>query len=578
VRAALRRPDLALGGLVVAGVAAGAVAVEAALRSPDWALAASSRAALLLGVLAGAALIVSGVAAWKRHAASALGYLLTATALTWFVVDWNNPGIDSAPVFTAGLVLSGVFPVLVGHAALVHAATGRPSWVERAAVALAYAGAVGALGLLPALFFDPSAQGCGDCPRNLVVLTDAGGTATALTRAGLVLGVGWAALLVVLLLWRLARATGPARRVIGPVALPAIAVLALAATDFGHGLGRGFQSNDPTDRRLWLAEAAALLALAAGTTWERVRNRRTRAALARLVVDLAAAPPPGGLADVLAELLGDPTLQLVYANDEESWVDAAGRPANPGHGGAEVTQLMAGGRVVAALTHRRGLLSDPGLVREIASAARLALDHERLRAQLGAQLARLRASRARIVAAGDAERRRLERDLHDGAQQRLVAVALGLRLAALQTRDDPGLAAALAATEEDLREAVAELRDVAHGIHPMALSDGGLAGAVDALADRTDRVVPGALTDERFPPTVESAAYFVIAEALRCTEAHLVVDVARDDGHVVVELRVDGEPPDNLTDLEDRVGAVDGRVAVERAGAASRIRAEIPCA
>jgi signal transduction histidine kinase len=179
------------------------------------------------------------------------------------------------------------------------------------------------------------------------------------------------------------------------------------------------------------------------------------------------------------------------------------------------------------------------------------------------QLDELRASRARIVAAGDAERRRLERDLHDGAQQRLVAVGLALRMLAPSPQVDSAQAA--------LQETIAELRAVAHGIFPAVLADEGLAAAIEALADDEPLRV-GTLPRERMPPPVESAAYFVVAEAVRRAGA-AQVSAARRDGLLVVDVTAD-HVPEPLADLEDRVGAADGTLEVD----GRTLRVELPCA
>jgi signal transduction histidine kinase len=230
------------------------------------------------------------------------------------------------------------------------------------------------------------------------------------------------------------------------------------------------------------------------------------------------------------------------------------------------------------LLHRSDLVDNLELVEEVASAARLALENERLQAEVRAQLEDLRSSRARIIEAGDAERRRLERDLHDGAQQRLVGLSLALRLLRGQfgTDRDQLLAARLDETEAELRQAVAELRELAHGIHPAALSDEGLAAAVEALAEGAPAPLRiAALPQERFPPSVETAAYLVIAEAAKAGAAR--VSATRRDGALVVEVEAQAEP-DQLVELEDRVGALDGHLGVEEMSSGGvRIRAEIPC-
>ena len=160
----------------------------------------------------------------------------------------------------------------------------------------------------------------------------------------------------------------------------------------------------------------------------------------------------------------------------------------------ETTPIVAAGHEIAAVIHRRGLLDDPALAEEIAAAARLALEHERLHASRRAHLAELRASRARIVATADDERRRLEHDLHDGAQQRLVTLALAVRLTRRRLADDaPALDDELARAERELHAAVGELRELAHGLFPAVLADEGLGAALEALGEHAPGLVLGAL-------------------------------------------------------------------------------------
>jgi len=313
-------------------------------------------------------------------------------------------------------------------------------------------------------------------------------------------------------------------------------------------------------------------------SWEWVRGRRTRSALGRLVVELAASPPPGGLGAVFARTLGDPSLTLLYPLPDGRRVDARGRPAEPGQQ-QTVTPLVRGGRPVALLAHRPGLLDEPGLAEQIAATARLALDNERLQAQVRAQLEELRGSRTRIVERGDAQRRRLERDLHDGAQQRLVSLALSLRLARLGPKTATDVAA-LEEAEAEVRQALAELRGLAHGLYPAALTEEGLGAALEALAEQTPTPLAlGRLPQERFDPKVEAAAYFLVAETLkRSRPRRAAVDTVHADGRLVVEVETDEPPPQELTDLEDRVGALDGRLLVQAAPeGGTRIHAELPC-
>jgi signal transduction histidine kinase len=217
----------------------------------------------------------------------------------------------------------------------------------------------------------------------------------------------------------------------------------------------------------------------------------------------------------------------------------------------------------------------------VTAAARLALENERLQAEVRARLEELRASRARIVEAGDAERKRLERDLHDGAQQRLVGLSLSLRLLRSRVHAEASaeMAARLDEADSELRTAIAELRELAHGIFPAVLADEGLAAAIEALAE--EAAVPmriDAVPEERFAASVETAAYTLVAETARAATSPLVLCAGRLGGSLSVTLETDLDERFDLVALEDRVGALGGRLALER-GANGRvtISAELPC-
>jgi signal transduction histidine kinase len=234
---------------------------------------------------------------------------------------------------------------------------------------------------------------------------------------------------------------------------------------------------------------------------------------------------------------------------------------------------------VAFLVHRPELRDDPGLLEEVGAAASLALDHERLEAEARAQLEQLRAARARTIAAGDAERRRLERDLHDGAQQRLVVLSFALRL--LRGQLDDAHAGRIDAAEGELRSALEELRELAHGIYPAVLVDEGLATALEALTETgLAPIALEALPDDRLVPAVEAAAYFLVAEIVKRGDgARVEVHVGVADGRLIVEIGTAGVLDGDLVDLEDRIGALDGELTVERAQTGrTTIRAEMPCA
>jgi signal transduction histidine kinase len=529
-------------------------------------------------LLAGYALLAVGLVALPRPRERRFGAILVVASIAWFLLEWNNPGVGSAFVFTTGLVLYVAAPPLVAHAAMAYPEGRVRSRLDRLGLVVAYAGAVLVLGLAAASVYDPASQGCAKCPRNLVLVHGDEGLNTSLNRFGFRLGLAWSLLLILLIVARLVRSTSARRRLAAPVALAACAYLGLVAADFAHSLDRGFLTNDSLDRRLWLGEAAALCALALGVVWAWVQARRTRSLLARLVIEFAHAPRPGGLRDALAATLADPSLQLGYPLQDERLVDASGRPIEVE---GEVTPIVHAGREVALLAHRPGLLDEPALVEEVAGAARLALENERLQAETRAQLEDLRASRFRIVETGDAERRRLERDLHDGAQQRLVGLLLALRLtrSRMESSPDPAMPARLDEAEAELLAAVGELRELAHGIFPVALAEEGLTAALEALAEEAQvSLAITALPEERLDRSVEAVAYYVVSETVRQNAGSaLVVGAERRNGRLIVDVTADAAP-EPLVDLEDRVGALDGTVEVVRGRSGPvTIRAEIPC-
>jgi signal transduction histidine kinase len=562
--------------LAAAGAACGVAAVLAGRADPGWWFAGESPAAAVLELTAGLALLAAGAAAWWRRPDSAFGALLALAGVGWFVPEWNNPEAGGSLTFTAALALGAAAPPLLAHAALAYPAGRLRSRAERAAVVAAYFACVAVAGLLPALLLDPASQGCGDCPDNLLLVTADAALAADLQRLGLRLGALSSVLLVALAAWRTLRASVAERMLTAPVLAAAGVYLLAVAAQFLHASDRGFIENDVI--WLWAVQGVALvvLALAVGLQW--VRSRRTRSALAALVVELERSPARGGLQVALARRLGDPSLEILHSLSDGRLVDASGRPSAPSPA-RELTPLVSGGGTLAVLAHRPGLIADPAVTEAVVSGARLALDNQRLQAELRAQLEDLRASLARIVEAADRERRRLERDLHDGAQQRLVALSLAIGLAMAERGDgDPRLRAAQA----EVNALLADLRTLAHGIYPVALAEEGLEAAIEVLAEES--AVPlrleATLPRERFDPPVEAAAYLVVREMARDERRGWTsVALSEEEGRLVLDVAGEGEAPADLQHLEDRVGAVGGdlRTDIPVAGV-TRLRAELPCA
>jgi signal transduction histidine kinase len=550
--------------------------------APDYAFALSPLETAA-EVVAGGLVIASGLILARGTSARRFGVLLIVGGCGWFLLERNNPGVDSALAFTVGLVTYAAAAPFIGHGLLVYPAR-RLGAVESIVVVTGYVWALLLLGLVSALVYDPSERGCFQCPRNLLLIDGSSTLYSQLGRVAIYVGVAWSLLMFALLVWRLVRSTIAIRLLLGPVAVAGGAYLGLVAAELAASVSRGYLSNEPIDRRFRLAQAAAIVALAVALAWNAWRGRRTRSRLARLVVELSAAPAVGGLEQALARTLGDPGLRLAYPLADGRYVGPDGEPTAPGPAS---TALLRDGTEVARVTHKPGLLDHPGLRDALTATARLALEHERLRAELLAHLAELHSSRARIVATGDRERRRLERDLHDGAQQRLVALTLelGLLRARLHAQPDAdrALLTRVEAADRGVRAALEQLRALATGIFPAVLADEGLVAAVEALAeDEPGKIRIDSLPERRLDPAAELAAYRIIADTVKqAVGTSVTVKVRAEDDRLVVELDSEAPPADfvDFQNLEDRVGALEGMLERERASNThARIRAEIPCA
>ena len=558
------------------GVAAGVFSIHVAQEEPAFSYAGASAVGAIALLGTGWALISCGLASTTRRPERRFGALLSTAGFAWFVLEWNNPNVGSSLAFTLGLCFYAACPPLVGHAVLAYPRRRLRSRAEQSVLAVAYAGSLFVVGVVPALFFDPQAQGCSQCPSNLLLISDRGRLAEDLTRAGLYVGMVWGLAFAVLALSRLGQSTYAVR----PVLAAGAAYFGFVIAMFAVSADRGFLSPTSAERRLWLGQAATLAGIVLGVAWARLRARQTRAEVAHLVAHPVETAPTGGLRDMLAGILGDPDLVLAYSVGEPGrLVNAEGRSVDFSPR-LEQTSLIREGQAVAVLAHRPGLLQDPQLVEEVTAAARLALENERLQAEVRARVDELRRSRTRIVEAGDAERRRLERNLHDGAQQQLVALSLSLSLlrSRLATDGDASPFPGLAEADAELRAAIAELRQVAHGLFPAVLADEGFAAAVSALSEETGVPIHiRRLPDGRCGSGAETAAYTVVAQVARAATSSLTVDAERATGVLIVEVETRIDSLD-LVELEDRVGAVGGHLSFEQApDRSARIRAEVPC-
>jgi len=311
-----------------------------------------------------------------------------------------------------------------------------------------------------------------------------------------------------------------------------------------------------------------------------------------VIFELRADLAPADLRDALARTLRDPSLELAYwLPDYNTYVDVDGQSFDIETRGRAITLIERKGELVAALLHDPSLQDEPELLAGVTAAAGIAVENGRLEAELRARLEELKGSRARVIEAGQKERQRLERNLHDGAQQRLIALSLQLSLLEQRLGDRPDATARLEQARSEIALSLEELRAVARGIHPAVLSGHGLAVALESLAGRA--AVPTRLVveiDGRPPESVEVAAYYVVAESLTNITKHAhatdaSVGVARVNGDLVVEIVDDGiggadtEHGSGIRGLADRVEALDGRLRVwTPVGGGTRVKAEIPCA
>lgn len=567
---------LLLFAIALAGCAAAGFSVVLALTS-DHVREPEVQAALIVWVIL--AYVLAGVIAWWRRPESRLGPLMIAAGFGTFIsmLGWSNNDL----LRTIGQTLDFLPPILFLHVFLAYPSGRLERRSERVIVAAAYITGI-SLGVVRMLL-----GGFG--PSGMFQLTSEPDVADVVLRVQLVTSAALAVAGIGVLVARRRGAGRPLRRSLAllhdsfALALVMIAVLAMR-----HALGiSGFET---VQRITFFVVGLAPLAFLVGL----LHARLARSAVGDLFVELRADPAPGDLRDALARALRDPSLRLAYWLPQfRSWADLDGRAMElPSNGSGRATTLIdRDGERVAALLHDPALRDEPELLDAVGAAAGIALENGRLHAELRARLEELKGSRARIVDAGQNERRRLERNLHDGAQQRLIALSLELSLLEERLESDPEARARLDQARREVATSLEELRDVARGIHPAVVSGHGLAVALEQLAARAS--VPVRLNVElagRLPERLEVAAFYLVSESLANVGKHAnatsaTVEVARTNGQVVVEVADDGiggadtELGSGLRGLADRVEALDGRLRIwSPNGGGTRLRAEIPCA
>jgi signal transduction histidine kinase len=539
----------------------------------------TDRAWALFGPVVGWSFIGTGMYARRRYPGSRFGVLMITLGFTWFLA--GLAAADAPLVFTLGIMLGSLWGAVLAHVLLSFPSGHLSSGPQRALVLCGYV--LVPLAPVPAMLVSDAdaIAGCGDrCPANLLLVESDEQLSGVLLTAGAAVIMTLCLLVVGFLAARWRAAGASERRSLAPLfgagAGTLLLIFAYAATDA-----------PPLRTLAFVAFALTPLAFLAGLARADVAAAR---GLRGLVARLGDLPAPRDLRDALASALGDPALSLAYWVPEQAgYVDADGRAVDLPPAGRQATEITRDGRPIAAIVHDPG--EDRETVRAAGAATALLLENQRLDAEVRAHMRELKASRERIVEAADAERRRIERDLHDGAQSRLVALALSLRLGRGRLPDGSDAALLVDASIDELKLSLDELRELARGIHPAVLTDRGLEPAVRSLAARSPVPVEivGA-SGGRLPAAVETAAYFVVSEALTnvakyAQAAHASVRLERTGGRLLVEVADDGiggaapATGSGLRGLADRVAALDGVLeVVSPPGGGTRLTVELPCA
>jgi signal transduction histidine kinase len=563
------------------------ISVAVTLSGPDSdhpGLAAAGRALMV------AAPVAVGCYAWHRRPGERFGPLLIAAGFGWFLTTLAES--DDATLYSIGRVAGWLVELELVYLALSFPTGRLPQRIDRVLVR-AVAAAIAVLYLPTALFADsypvpaPYTSCEAACPGNaFFVLDSEPGFVDSVLRplrelVTVVLFLAVTARLAV----RVRRATHAMRRVLSPVLVVALARVFLLALAVAV---RSVDKDSPAVDVLSWAIALGLPAMSASFFLGLLRGRLFAArALEGLGRRLPAGLDPPGLRTALAETLDDPSLRLAYwvPLDGGRWVDADGEPIAlpvPGSGQC-VTEVADGDRRIAAIVHDEALREQQDLIDAAAAYARIALDNQRLVANA-----------ARVLATADGERRRIERDLHDGAQQRLVALRIELGLTEELVREDPAAGLEkLHALGGEIEDTLEEIRSLARGVYPALLSDQGLAEALRAAALRAP--IPAMVEPDgigRYPEDVESAVYFCCLEALQNASKHargasrVTISLTQDET-LRFEVRDDGAgfdaeplpPGAGLTNMSDRLAAVGGLLTISSApGRGTVVRGSIPSA
>jgi signal transduction histidine kinase len=570
--------------LAAAGVLAGAGAVWLAAHQPP---ARPTEPGPVLTLLVGASLLGCGLTAWRAQPDNRIGKIMVFTGFAWFTelfVDATPPWLN-----TIGLAFQAVWIFGLVYLLLSFPSGRLQGRLDRWLVVGGGTVGVG-LQLVAMLYGNKAGLRCPGCSNNLLQVVHNNQQARNWLALQKLIGAPLIAAVMTLLITRWLRAGAAQRRAVAPVLVAGCATLtALGATVILDLLG------DPLGALPANVYFTLMATVPVAVLFVFLQRRLARGMIAGLVVELGGSSASVNLREALARALGDPSLQLAFwFPPEKHYVDGDGTPVElpDEDSGRSSTFVARDGQPIAVLLHDPVLEHNAELVASVCAAASLTLENERLQAELRARLLELQASRARLVQAIDAERRRIERDLHDGTQQRLVSIAMSLGLLETKLPDQAKAAQPLVReTREALALALAELRELTHGINPPLLTERGLPEALDELCRRAALPTRLDLTlDRRLPDQIETAAYFMVSEALTNAAKHshgseIRVFVSYRGQRLTIEIGDDGigsaSPTggSGLRGLADRIEALGGRFTVSSPpGRGTTLRAEIPCA
>jgi signal transduction histidine kinase len=518
----------------------------------------------------------------SRHVA-ACGVLLALTGPAILIAQLAVPDVGSAALFTAALASGSVAPFLAGSAALT-CPVARLKRLDVAIVAASLATAGIVQGVLPAALFNPRGTGCFSCPENLILIRGDQTLSAALRPWGLALTIVLGSCLAARAGWRLLRAQRTVGLINAPLVVGGIGVSLLAVAVAAHTWHMTTPEVDPTLRQYWLEQCLLIALMAAGVAVGGLRARWLAGTIARAA--LAAIPDHESLRATLGACVGDPDLQVVFPRDGGTMIDAAGNRVGVAGSEQAVVRVTRASAAVAEIRYRADLAGASYQLAAAVRAAGLAVEHVAAWVRLRAELADLDASRQRIVELGDAERRRLERDLHDGAQQRLIALQVQLEVAA--SAASPTVSPRFTAARRAVGVALEDLRDLAHGIYPAVLSDAGLRVGLKTLAETSPvpLIIEGA-GSRRQAAALEAAAYRLVADAVSlagqsASVAAVTVSLSDSEDSLGVRLTtagLDGEAGELVVArARDRIAALEGSITLASRRGQTVIEVAIPCA